>query len=92
MEFDQFWAIYPKKVAKQAALKAWTKATKHTDPEAITAGAKRYAEFTATERTEKKFIKSPDGWLNAGRWEDDTEPTTTTPTRISLWDQPGVHS
>lgn len=90
MEFDSFWAIYPKKVAKQAALKAWTKATKHVDPETITAGAKRYAEFTANERTEKKFIKSPDGWLNAGRWEDDTEPAHT-PNRPSPWDQLGVH-
>ena len=92
MEFETFWAVYPKKVAKQAAIKAWMKATKHADPETITAGAKRYAEFTTAERTEKKFIKSPDGWLNAGRWEDDTEPTTTTPHRPSPWDQLGVHT
>lgn len=89
-EFDSFWSAYPKKVAKQAAIKAWTKAIKIADPATITAGAKRYADFTANERTEKKFIKSPDGWLSAGRWDDDIT-TTTQPTRASPWDQLGVH-
>lgn len=89
-EFDSFWAVYPKKVAKQAAIRAWTKAIKIADPASITAGAKRYADFTATERTEKKFIKSPDGWLSAGRWDDDIT-TTTQPARASPWDQLGVH-
>ena len=73
--FEEFWAAYPKKVAKQAAVKAWNKVTKTADPQAIIAGTARYAE--AVKGQERQFIKSPDGWLNAGRWEDDYTQTAT---------------
>lgn len=68
-DFETFWSIYPKKTAKQLAIKAWNKAAKTTDPQNIIAGATRYAQ--AMTFSEKRFIKSPDGWLNAGRWEDE---------------------
>jgi hypothetical protein len=42
--FLDFWTIYPKKVAKKAALQAYEKAIKETDPVVIAAGARRYAE------------------------------------------------
>jgi hypothetical protein len=70
MGFDQFWSVYPKKVSKQAAIKAWNRAVKVSPPEEIILGAKRYAE--AERGTEKRFLKGPDGWLNAGRWQDET--------------------
>lgn len=70
MEFELFWSAYPKKVSKQAAIKAWNKAVKNADPAAIIQGAKRYAE--AERGTERRFLKGPDGWLNAGRWMDET--------------------
>ena len=68
-DFDAFWAVYPKKVAKQAAIKAWNKITKTVDPQYIIQGTERYAE--SVKGKEREYIKSPDGWLNAGRWEDD---------------------
>jgi hypothetical protein len=68
-EFEAFWAVYPKKVSKQAALKAWKKAIKLADAETIIKGARQYAELV--KGAEKQFIKGPDGWLNAGRWEDE---------------------
>lgn len=68
-EFETFWGIYPKKVSKQAALKAWNKAVKLTDADSIIEGARQYAELV--KGSEKQFIKGPDGWLNAGRWEDE---------------------
>lgn len=84
-EFNTFWDTYPKKVAKQAALKAWNKATKISNPQEIIDGSKRYAELITQEKTEKQFIKSPDGWLNAGRWDDEL-PTPTKPKHNPLWD------
>jgi hypothetical protein len=75
-EFATFWDAYPKKISKQAALKAWNKAAKTADPADIIAGARRYAALV--KGSEPQFIKGPDGWLNAGRWED--EAVTTQPT------------
>ena len=76
-EFEAFWDAYPKKISKQAALKAWNKAVKIADPADIIAGAKRYAQMV--QGSEKQFIKGPDGWLNAGRWEDETPGATDRP-------------
>src|SRR5262249_52251817 len=42
--FERFWAVYPKRVAKEAARKAFAKAVENgTDVEALIAGAQRYA-------------------------------------------------
>lgn len=68
--FDEFWTAFPKRVAKQAARRKWeTLIRRGVDPDAIIHGAKRYAE--EVRGSEPQFIKQPDGWLNAGRWEDE---------------------
>lgn len=82
--FERFWAVYPRKVAKKAAKAKWDTAIKTNDPEAIINGATTYAKKCQAERTEKKFIKQPDGWLNAGRWEDEIE-VTTVPVKFDPW-------
>lgn len=71
--FDRFWSVYPKKVSKQSAKRKWDSLTKKVDPEAIIAGAEKYAAWVKAENTEKQYIKDPSGWLNAGRWEDEIE-------------------
>lgn len=80
--FDEFWNIFPKKVAKQAARRRWDALIKRgTDPQAIINGAKAYAAHVRD--TEPQFVKQPDGWLNAGRWED--EPSTRVPRPYTPW-------
>jgi hypothetical protein len=68
--FDRFWKAYPKRVAKEAARKAYDKALERgaTDA-ALLAGAQRYA----AERNgqDAKFTKHPATWLNGGCWEDE---------------------
>ncbi len=64
--FAEFWASYPRKVNKQDALRAWTKATKDVDPQVIINGVKRF-EFTG----DPKFIPHPATWLTNRRWEDE---------------------
>ena len=70
-DFRNFWAVYPRRVGKHAALKAYLKAVKSSDVQTILDGARRYAQdpnradaFTAHAAT----------WLNAGRWDDDALP------------------
>ena len=69
--FDAFYRIYPRKVGKREAEKAYRAAIKRgADPDAILAGAKRYAEKCADDRTIERYIKHPGPWLNAERWLD----------------------
>lgn len=65
--FDEFWIAYPRKVGKQAAIKAFTKALKVSPVEEILAGARRYAE---DPNRVDAFTAHPTTWLNAGRWAD----------------------
>lgn len=71
-QFDDFWAAYPKRVAKIAARKAWDSARRTTDPAVILAGARRYAAGPLPEP--RKFIPHPATWLARGSWEDEAEP------------------
>lgn len=68
--FDRFYLAYPRKVGKGAAVKAWTKAVKVADPEAIIAGLA--AQLPAMAKTDPKFIPHAATWLNAERWADET--------------------
>ena len=72
MEFDTFWAQYPRKVGKQTAIKAYAKARKMTTAEQILTGVQLLKRETAGK--EPDYIPHPATWLNAGRWDD--EPTT----------------
>jgi hypothetical protein len=67
VHFDIFWSKYPRKVGKQAALKAFIKAIKVASVEEILAGAERYANDPNRVDT---FTAHPTTWLNAGRWAD----------------------
>ncbi|AYN57519.1 helix-turn-helix DNA binding domain protein [Arthrobacter phage Coral] len=73
-DFADFWAIFPRKTAKAAALKAWTKAVKSVDAGEIIRGARRYAD---DPNRDPQFTVYPATWLNAGRWEDEPLPART---------------
>jgi hypothetical protein len=66
--FREFWELYPKKVDKGAALRAFKKAVKTFDTKVILDGAKAYAEDP--NLPEKRFIKNPATWLNAEAWDN----------------------
>lgn len=66
--FDKFWEIYPRRVAKQAAFRAYKKALKESRPEVILEVARRYAR--EREGKDMEFTKHPATWLNGERWCD----------------------
>lgn len=68
-EFDEFWKTYPRRVGKEAAKVAWSKAAKKTDAGLILTAVRRYAEDP--NLPDKKFIPHPATWLNQGRWDDE---------------------
>lgn len=71
--FDEFWTAYPRKTDKGNARKAWVKATKEHDPQALIAAARVYA----ASKPEPKFTAHPSTWLNGERWDD--QPLTILP-------------
>ena len=76
-KFDEFWSVYPRKIARGAALKAWRAAvSRGVDPEQIIAGAKLYAKIM--RGTEPVYIKYPQGWLSGERWGDEPDKPVAT--------------
>lgn len=76
--FDDFWAVYPVRKAKQAARNAWDKALLRVPradradrARAIVKGAEEYRDDPGRKPT---FTKHPATWLNGGCWEDDPTP------------------
>lgn len=68
-EFDAFWAVYPRKVGKDAARKAWLSARKRAGLDEIVEGLRRFVSVTAG--ADPQFVPHPATWLNQGRWQDD---------------------
>lgn len=71
--FSKFWRLYPKKVSKKDAIKAWIK----IDPELFPKILEALANHMASEgwiKDDGKFIPNAATWLNAERWEDEVIP------------------
>lgn len=77
-EFDLFWSIYPLRVGKDAARRAWAKAIRRATADDITAGARRYRD---DPNRDEGYTKHPATWLNAGCWDDDPLPAKGTEKR-----------
>lgn len=69
--FEAIWLEYPRKIGKQAALKAWNKLIVRGDPKAVEAGILRYAAYVRASHTEQQFIKHLATLLNSGDWQDE---------------------
>lgn len=67
--FAAFYAAFPLKKSRGAALKAWPKAVAKALVEEIVAGAKRYAASRQGE--DPQFTKHPASWLNSECWADE---------------------
>ncbi len=72
--FEKFWAAYPKKTAKQAALKAWNKLKPNEElVKTILAALDVQKKSEQWTKDKGQFIPYPATWLNGRRWEDERE-------------------
>lgn len=76
--FESFWSEYPRKISKQAALKAWNK----LNPDEallnrILSALKIQAKSEQWIKDNGQYIPYPATWLNGMRWQDEPE-----------WDEP----
>jgi hypothetical protein len=65
--FEEFWGVFPRKVGKGAARKAYVKALVRATHAEILVGAKRYA----ASKPDPDYTKHPTTWLNADCWLDE---------------------
>lgn len=74
--FEQFWRAYPRKTAKNDALKAWKQTAKSRPP--IEALLRAVAVYLETDEVVRGYIQYPATWLRAGRWDDEPAPRRST--------------
>jgi len=69
-EFEEFYALYPRKKAPGAAWNAYQKATRLAEPSVILEGMKRL--LPSLEEQDPQYQKHPASWLNARCWQEPT--------------------
>jgi hypothetical protein len=69
--FEVFYAAYPRKVGRGAALKAWAKLEPDEALQAQILGALAAQHPHLDRRENGRFIPHPSTWLNEGRWDDE---------------------
>lgn len=69
--FEVWWTVYPRKIGKGNAVKAWESATKRVSQEDLLTITHRYAKSPAGNAGE--FTPYPATWLNGSRYEDDPQ-------------------
>jgi uncharacterized protein YdaU (DUF1376 family) len=74
--FDAFWAVYPKKVGKEDAWRAWRKRRPDRELTAQICAALAWQRQQDNWLLEGgRFVPNPATWINRGQWQD--EPSTT---------------
>jgi hypothetical protein len=76
MNFNDFYALYPRKMGRKDAERAWNRLTPVQQSECLEA-MPNYLKYWKIKETAKDFIPYPASFLNAERWTDeiDIEPT-----------------
>jgi hypothetical protein len=74
--FRKFWAIYPKKVGRDSAYRAWCKEARHCSDvqDEIFASLGWQVEQRQWRADGGRYIPHPATWLNRGGWKDEPQP------------------
>ena len=80
--FDQFWSIYPRRVAKKVAQTAWNRLT-DVDRRLALYSLPSHVKLWLLEGREQCMIPHAGSWLNGERFHDEIE--LPEPTRPDWW-------
>lgn len=74
--FQTFWELYPRKVSKKTAEKAFCRLSRSEQEEALKA-LPNHIKYWQLKDTDKEFIPHATTWINQARYQDeiDLEPT-----------------
>ncbi len=67
--FERFWSVYPRKVGKQSAKRAFEKVK--VPLETLVTAVERQKCSDQWTRDNGQYIPHPTTWLNQGRWDDE---------------------
>ena len=70
MEFNLFWAQYPRKVGKLTARRSWEKLSQENQQKALEAIVE-HRKYWVAKGTDWEFIPHASTWLNQERFEDE---------------------
>ena len=71
-EFETLWKIYPRKIGKPKALKAYQKAVKNgVTFEQVERGILAYCNLIKATKTEIEYVKHGSTWFNGECWNDE---------------------
>lgn len=63
-DFEQFWRLYPRRIDKAKAFRAWNARLKDKiDPNIIVQATVNYSKYCKVQRTEERFIKHPSTFI-----------------------------
>lgn len=68
-DFDDFWSLYPKKIGKNAARKAWNKTRPNI--EVVIKALQWQKESKQWFEKGGQFVPNPATWINQHRWDDE---------------------
>jgi hypothetical protein len=75
--FEQFWKLYPRKVNKAKAGKAWEKLAPNSElTRVINQALARQATSLDWLKSGGQFVPHPTTWLTGRRWEDELAPAS----------------
>ena len=83
--FDNFWAIYPRKKDKKRARLSFNRLPKKTQVECIE-GVKKYIKEIEVKGRDLEHVKHPSTFINGENWEDDFEVEVTLQKKILATD------
>ena len=69
--FDAWWGLYPRKVGKGAARRAWRRATGLATLDELMDGLTR--QLPRMRATDRQWVPHPATWLNGERWADEDD-------------------
>ena len=72
--FEEFWRVYPRKVGKREAVKAWKQtARERPGMEELVEKVMRLAGSEQWRKDGGRFVPYPATWLRRGGWDDEVE-------------------
>jgi len=72
MTFNNFYSLYPRKMGRKDAERAWNRLTPVQQAECLDA-MPNYLKYWKIKETAKDFIPYPASFLNAERWTDEID-------------------
>ncbi len=72
MTFQDFYSLYPRKMGRKDAERAWNRLTPTQQKECLEA-MPNYLKYWKIKETQKDYIPYPASFLNAERWTDEID-------------------